>query len=116
MKTDSVNTLPTIYCLQKSAKYLGLTISDNFDWGQHISEITYKATTALGFPRRNLALAPRHTKEVAYKTYIRPQLEYAAPNKIKIQTKNSCFYGGEGTENCSQVDLQAMEEHQLRRR
>ena len=29
--------------------------------------------------KRNLALAPRHTKEVAYKTFVRPQLEYAAP-------------------------------------
>ena len=26
-----------------------------------------------------MALAPRHTKEVAYKTLVRPQLEYAAP-------------------------------------
>ena len=33
----------------------------------------------MGFLRRNLALAPRHTKEVAYKTLVRPQLEYAAP-------------------------------------
>ena len=33
----------------------------------------------MGFLRRNLALAPRYTKEVAYKTLVRPQLEYAAP-------------------------------------
>ena len=46
---------------------------------QHISEITCKATKTLGFLRRNLALAPRHTKEVVYKTLVRPQLEYAAP-------------------------------------
>ena len=63
----------------QSAKYLGLTITDSLDWGQHISEITCKATKTLGFLRRNLALAPRHTKEVAYKTLVRPQLEYAAP-------------------------------------
>ena len=55
----------------QSAKYLGFTITDNLDWGQHISEITYKATKTLGFLRRNLALAPRHTKEVAYKTLVR---------------------------------------------
>ena len=62
----------------QSAKYLELTITDDLDWGQHISEITAKATKTLGFLRRNLAFAPRHTKEVAYKTLVRPKLEYAA--------------------------------------
>ena len=42
----------------QSAKYLGITISDDLDWGQHISEITSKATKTLGFLRRNLAFAP----------------------------------------------------------
>ena len=63
----------------QSAKYLGITITDYLDWGQHVSEISCKATKTMGFLRRNLALAPRHTKEVAYKTLVRPQLEYAAP-------------------------------------
>ena len=62
-----------------SAKYLGITISDDLDWGQHISKISSKATKTFGFLRRNLAFAPRHTKEVAYKTLVRPKLEYAAP-------------------------------------
>ena len=62
----------------QSAKYLGITITDNMDWGQHVSEISSKATNTLGFLRRNLALAPRSTKEVAYKTLVRPKLEYAA--------------------------------------
>ena len=44
----------------------------------------------MGFLRRNLALAPRHTKEVAYKTLVRPQLEYVTPiwnpyHKLQIQ-------------------------------
>ena len=63
----------------QSAKYLGITITDNMDWGQHVSEISSKATKTLGFLRRNLAFAPRSTKEVAYKTLVRPKLEYAAP-------------------------------------
>ena len=63
----------------QSAKYLGLTITDDLDWGQHISKISAKATKTLGFLRHNLAVAPRHTKEVAYKTLVRPKLEYAAP-------------------------------------
>ena len=50
----------------QSAKYLGITISDNMDWGQQISEISSKATKTLGFLSRNLAFAPKSTKEVAY--------------------------------------------------
>ena len=49
------------------------------DWGQNISEISSKATKRLGFLCRNLAFAPKSTKEVAYKTLVRPKQEYAAP-------------------------------------
>ena len=74
----------------QTAKYLGITITDNMDWGQHVSEISSKATKTLGFLRRNLAFAPRSTKEVAYKTLVRPKLEYAAPiwsphSKLQIE-------------------------------
>ena len=63
----------------QSAKYLGITITENMDWGQHISDISSKATKTLGFLRRNLAFAPSSTKEVAYKTLVHPKLEYAEP-------------------------------------
>ena len=63
----------------QSAEHLGITITDDLDRGQHISEISSKATKTLGFLQRNLAFVPRHTKEVAYKTLVRPKLEYAAP-------------------------------------
>ena len=56
-----------------------MTITDDLDLGQHISEISAKATKTLGFLWHNLAFAPRYTKEVAYKTLVRPKLEYAAP-------------------------------------
>ena len=49
------------------AKYLGMTIKENMDWGQHISDILSKLIKTLCFHRRNLAFAPRSTKEVAYK-------------------------------------------------
>ena len=61
-----------------------------------------KATKTLDFLRRKLAFAPRHTKEVAYKTLVRPKLEYAAP----------IWTGREGTEDSCQMDLQEMEKHQ----
>ena len=61
------------------AKYLGITITDNMDWGQNVSEISSKATKTLGFLRRNLTFAPTSTKKVAYKILVRYKLEYAAP-------------------------------------
>ena len=63
----------------QSAKYLEITITDDLNWGKRISEISAKATKTLGFLRRNLIFAPRHTKEVSYKTLVRPKLKYAPP-------------------------------------
>ena len=59
-----------------SAKYLGITITDELDGGQHINNVTSKATKTLGFLRRNV---PKKTKVAAYQALVRPQLEYAAP-------------------------------------
>ena len=95
----------------QSAKYLRITITDNLDWGQHVSEISCKATKTMGFLRHNLALAPRHTKEVAYKTLVRPQLENAAPlwnpyHKLQIQEKGRCrgqLLGGPAGDGGTQV-------------
>ena len=72
-----------------SANYLGITISDDMYWGQHISEISSKTTKTLRCLGRNLAFAHKSTLEVANKTLVRPKLEYAAPNcspysKLKI--------------------------------
>ena len=68
----------------QSAKYLGKTISDNMDRGQHISEISSKVTMTLGFLRRILAFAPKSTKEVAYKTLVRHKREYAACTHLEL--------------------------------
>ena len=62
-----------------SAKYLGIIITDDLDWGQHINNVTSKATRTLGFLHRNLTLAPKETKVAAYQALVRPQLEYVAP-------------------------------------
>ena len=40
----------------QSAKYIGKTITENVDWGQH--DISSKATKTLGFLCRTLAFAP----------------------------------------------------------
>ena len=62
-----------------SAKYLGITITDKLDWGQHVSEVSTKATQTLSFLCQNLALAPRETKDMAYKTLVHLKLEYPSP-------------------------------------
>ena len=51
----------------------------NIDCGYSLERRRGVLTKTLGFLRRSLALAPQHTKEVAYKTLVRPQIEYAAP-------------------------------------
>ena len=38
-------------------------ITDDLAWGQPVSDISSKATKTLGFLRRNLSVAFRHTKE-----------------------------------------------------
>ena len=53
-----------------SAKYLGLTITDDLDWSKHIINVTSKATKTLGFLRRKLTLAPKETKVSAYQALV----------------------------------------------
>ena len=56
-----------------SAIYLGVKITADLEWGQHINEITSKATKTLGFLCRNLTFASKETKAATYKTLVRPK-------------------------------------------
>ena len=60
-----------------SAKYLGVTISHDLSWDEHINNICSKANKTLGFLRRNLRISATQLKETAYKSFVRPILEYA---------------------------------------
>ncbi|XP_071177850.1 uncharacterized protein [Mytilus edulis] len=60
-----------------TAKYLGATISSNLKWDVHINNICKKANSTLGFLRRNLNISSTSIKEQAYKSLVRPSLEYA---------------------------------------
>ena len=58
-------------------KYLGVTIQSNLKWDVHCKQVAAKATNTLNVLKRNL----KSTKEVcerAYKSLVRPQVEYAA--------------------------------------
>ena len=62
----------------KSAKYLGVTISENMMWGKHIDNTAAKANKKLGFLKRNLKVKDSSLKEKAYKAIVRPTVEYCA--------------------------------------
>ena len=59
--------------------YLGVEISSDLKWNNHISRISAKANRTLGFVRRNLKSCGKRIKLLAYFTLIRPILEYGAP-------------------------------------
>ena len=61
-----------------SHTYLGVDLSNSLIWNSHIDRITAKANRALGFVRMNIYDCPRHIKEQAYKTLVRPVLDYSA--------------------------------------
>jgi len=61
-----------------SAKYLGVTLSDDMSWTKHIDSISSKANSKLGFLKRNLKIKDQKLKATAYKAIVRPSLEYCS--------------------------------------
>ena len=59
------------------AKYLGITITNDFRWNTHINNINAKASRSLSFLKRNLQINAINIKETAYKAIVRPLVEYA---------------------------------------
>ena len=57
-------------------KYLGVHISADMRWNTHIDSIRSRSCRALGFLRRNLQKCNADIKTLAYKTLVRPHLEY----------------------------------------
>ena len=61
-----------------SAKYLGVTISEDMQWKTHIDNIIAKASRTIGFLRCNLYNCTKEVREATYCTLVRPTLEYAS--------------------------------------
>ncbi|WAR21546.1 LOW QUALITY PROTEIN: hypothetical protein MAR_015520, partial [Mya arenaria] len=62
----------------QQATYLGLELLANISWTPHINKITGKASQSLGFLRRNFHSVKPETKATAYKSIVRPSLEYCS--------------------------------------
>ena len=58
--------------------YLGLTISNDLSWSKQIDKTAKKASSSLGFIRRNLSRCPKETRLQAYLSLVRSLLEYGA--------------------------------------
>ena len=59
-------------------KYLGVTVHHKLSWNEHICSLAKKTNSSMGFLRRNLQIHQKHIKTNAYKTLVRPQIEYAS--------------------------------------
>lgn len=57
-------------------KYLGVHIDASLKWNNHINKVVKKANRALGMLKRGLHDAPCRIKLSAYKSIVRPLLEY----------------------------------------
>ena len=91
-----------------SHPYLGVTITSDLKWNEHIDNITATANRTLGFIRRNLHSCSQHVKDSAYKTLVRQSLENSSSawdphtkiliNKVEsIQKRAARFVTGDYT-------------------
>ena len=64
--------------VQTAQNILASTFQKTLNWNYHINEITNKANRTLGFVKRNVKTRNEAVKELAYKTLVRPQVEYAS--------------------------------------
>ena len=58
--------------------YLGIGINNKLSWAEHICNTVSKANKVLGLLRRNLHSCSPFAKETAYKSLVRPRLEYCS--------------------------------------
>ena len=64
--------------VSSASKYLGVTISNDLTWSQHIQSTVNKGNSAVGFLRRNFRECTPTVKAATVKTMVRPVLEYAS--------------------------------------
>ena len=66
--------------IRTETKYLKVAISSDLSWSRHADNVMKKANFTMGFLKRNIRSAPQAAKETAYKSFVRPIVEYANTN------------------------------------
>ena len=82
--------------------YLGVTITSNLTWNSHVNKVVAKANRTLGFIKRNLYSCSKNVKNMAYKTLVRPTMEYCGSvwdpstkeltQKLRVSTEQGCSF------------------------
>ena len=104
--TRSRQTINTTYSMHgqvldsvDSARYLGVDITSDLSFTQHINPTTANASKSLGYLKRNILTKNPAIREAADKTIVRPKVEYASsvwsPYTKKILTKLKWFNDGQ---------------------
>ena len=62
-----------------SYKHLGVIMSRDLSWSNHLDASVNKASKVLGLLRRTIGSKNRETFSVLYRSLVRPPLEYASP-------------------------------------
>ena len=60
-----------------STSCLGIELSADMKWNSHVKKVMAKGNTMLGILYRNLKNCSKNLKDLAYKSILRPKLEYA---------------------------------------
>ena len=83
--TRSRTPVPSQYLLHgqvlesvAGSKYLGVEISNNLSFNSHIQNRTNSASRSLGFLKRSIRSKNPELREMAYKTLVRPLVEYSS--------------------------------------
>ena len=58
-------------------KYLGINISSDLSWSNHVEDVAARGNRTMGFLRRNFRECTPKVKTATYTTLVRPTLEYA---------------------------------------
>ena len=59
-------------------KYLGINISSDISWSNHVEDVAARGNRTMGFLRRNFRECTPKVKTATYITLVRPTLEYAS--------------------------------------
>ena len=68
-----------VLSLVEEANYRGVLLASDLGWSPYVATTAGKASSALGFHKRNLKKCPAALKERAYIAYVRSILDYASP-------------------------------------